>query len=68
MPVFKFVQQEVTTHTITVRADTEDEAVEFVMGLGDDGFPHSVTDWDDDIDCEEVDDDCFDVDVNTAYS
>jgi len=59
MPVFKFVQREVVTHEIVVRADSEDEAVEFVCSLGDDEFARSDTDWGDDIDCVEVDEDSF---------
>ena len=47
MPVFRFVQKEITTHEIVVRADSEEEAVEWVGGLCDDEFPHSETDWED---------------------
>jgi len=56
MPVFEFTQREVTTHTIVVRADSEEEAAEFVGGLCDDEFPNSETDWED-TECEEVDED-----------
>lgn len=47
MPVFEFTQREVTTHTIVVRANSEEEAAEYVGGLGDDGFPDSDTEWED---------------------
>lgn len=45
MPVFEFKQKEVTVHTIVVRAESEEEAAEYVGGLGDDEFAESDTDW-----------------------
>jgi hypothetical protein len=51
MPVFRFVQREVTTHEIVVRADSEEEAAEWVGGLCDDEFARSDTDWDDETMC-----------------
>lgn len=56
MPVFEFTQREVTTHTIVVRADSEDEAAEFVGEMCDDGFPDSDTDWEE-TECHEVTED-----------
>jgi hypothetical protein len=56
MPVFEFTQREVTTHRIVVRADSEEEAIEFAGGLCDDEFPYSDTDWED-TDYVEVDED-----------
>jgi len=56
MPVFEFTQREVTVHTIVVRADSEEEAEQYVGELGDDGFADSDTDWED-TECKEVDED-----------
>lgn len=56
MPVFEFTQREVTLHTIVIRADSEEEAAEYVDELGDDGFADSDTDWED-TECREVTDD-----------
>lgn len=67
MPAFKFVQKEVTTHEVIVRADSREEAEEYVMALCDDEFARSDTDWDDDLNVEEVDESEADVDLDEEF-
>ena len=54
MPVFEFTQQ--VEHVITVKANSEEEAAEYVAELGDDGFADVI--WGDTT-CKEVDEDSF---------
>jgi len=65
MPVYRYVQKEITTHEIVVRADSEEEVLEFVGGFCDNEFPTTETDWEDG-DLEEVDENEVTVDEDLA--
>ena len=67
MPIFEFTQKEVTTHTIVVRADSEEEALEYCGGLCDDEFPDSDTDWEDGDLREVTEDSMVDEDITAEH-
>ena len=66
MPVFRFTQQQTKTHEIVVRADSLEEAEEYVMALDEDEFPHTDETWDDEPNGELVDENEVTVDVDVA--
>ena len=47
MPIFKYTQREIITHTITIKAKDEEQADWYISELGDGDFPNSEQEWED---------------------